>query len=63
MFIEMPVKTEISSVGAASEHGTYRSFGACEFASKFTINIPLLWSWGNLCRNLMLESLRYINPK
>ena len=48
MFIEMLGKTEISSVGAACGHGTYRSYGACDFASKITINIALLRSW-NTC--------------
>ncbi len=44
MFIETPVKAEISSVGAACEDGTYRSSGACDFASKITINMTLLRS-------------------
>ncbi len=51
MLIETPVKTEISSVGAACEDGTYRSYVAWDFASKITINMTLLRSQGNLCRN------------
>ena len=34
MFIETPVKAEISSVGAACEPGTCRSYGACEFCQQ-----------------------------
>ena len=45
MFIETPVKMEISSVGAACEDGTYRTYGAWDFASKITINMTLLRSW------------------
>ena len=34
MFIESLVKTKISSVGAACEIGTCRSYGACEFCQQ-----------------------------